>query len=236
MQFLGRKLRHELKYYINPHEYVALRQRISSLLTLDKHSGASDGYCVRSLYFDGPHDHALYDKNNGVFSREKYRIRVYNGSDRVIKLERKSKYGEYVCKESASLSRDVYDRLLVGDGSVLKDATVPLLKDFYMAVEMRGFRPAVIVDYIREAYIYEYEDVRITFDKKLSGAVNTYDLFDPNLALVEALETGRTIMEVKFNAFLPESVRLLAQPHAHNRSAISKYVICRELGIKHFTP
>ncbi|MFD0715446.1 polyphosphate polymerase domain-containing protein [Paenibacillus sp. GCM10027626] len=234
MQFLGRKLRHELKYYLHPNEYLALRQRVSAVLEMDGNSLGKDGYGIRSLYFDGPHNHALYDKVNGVFSREKYRIRVYNGSDKVIKLERKSKFGDYVSKESASLTREQYDRLLVADGSVLQDATIPLLRDFYLAITQRGFRPAVIVDYVREAYVYETSDVRITFDKKLSAGINTLDLFDPGLASVEVLEPGRTIMEIKFNSFLPEAIRLLAQPQAHNRSAISKYVLCREVGIKHF--
>ncbi|MEF3303222.1 polyphosphate polymerase domain-containing protein [Paenibacillus sp. GYB003] len=232
---MGRKLRHELKYYIHPHEYLQLRQRVSTMLKLDGNSEDKDGYSIRSLYFDGPHEHSLYDKINGIFSRQKYRIRIYNGSDKVIKLERKSKYGDYICKEAASLSREQYERLLVGDGSVLKDATVPLLKDFYFAVEQRGFRPAVIVDYTREAYVYEHGDVRVTFDKRLAAGINTHDMFDPRLALVEVLDSGRTIMEIKFNEYLPEAVRLLMQPQKHARSAISKYVICREIGMRHFT-
>lgn len=238
MQFLGRKLRHEFKYYIHPHEYINLRQRVSTLLSLDRNSGSPDGYGIRSLYFDGPHDHSLYDKTNGIFGREKYRIRIYNGSDRTIKLERKSKYGDYVCKEAARLSRDDYDRILAGDvdRSSLKDTNIPLLKNFYHAIVQRGFRPAVIVDYTREAYIYEPGEVRITFDKKLSAGINTCDMFDKYLIMTEALDAARTIMEIKFNAFLPEAIRLLAQPEAHNRSAISKYVICREVGINHFKP
>jgi SPX domain protein involved in polyphosphate accumulation len=236
MQFLGRKLRHELKFYIHPHDYLALRQRVSPLLALDGNSNDAEGYGIRSLYFDGPNNHALYDKLNGIFSREKYRIRVYNGSDKVIKLERKSKYGDYVCKEAARLSRETYEKLLAGDASDLSHSSVPLLQDFYRAVTFRGFRPAVIVDYTREAYTYEYDEVRITFDKKLSAGVNTCDLFNPGLVLNEALQAERTILEVKYNRFLPESVRRLIQLDAHNRSAISKYLICREVGMLHFKP
>lgn len=238
MQFLGRKLRHELKYYIHPQEYINLRSRVSTMLSLDGNSDSPDGYGIRSLYFDGPHDHSLYDKTNGIFGREKYRIRIYNGSDQTIKLERKSKYGDYVCKEAARLSRKDYDLILVGDvdQSSLRDTDIPLMKDFYRAITGRGFRPAVIVDYTREAYIYEPGDVRITFDKKLSAGINTYDLFDKHLVMTEVLDTTRTIMEIKFNAFLPDTIRLLAQPEAHNRSAISKYVLCREVGMRHYKP
>ncbi len=234
MEFLGRKLRHELKYYIHPLEYAMLRSRVSALLPIDGHSGGREGYGIRSLYYDGPQDHALHDKNNGVFGREKYRIRIYNGSDRVIKLERKSKFGDYVCKESAGLSRDQYDCLLAGDLKPFLRSEIKLVKEFVHAVSSRGFRPVTIVDYTREAYTYEAGEVRITFDKKLSGSVNSSDLFDPGIAFVEALEPTRTILEIKYNEFLPDMIRVLAQPSNAVRSTISKYVLCRELGMIHF--
>lgn len=234
MRFLGRKLRHELKYYLHPQEYLTLRQRVSALLPLDSHALGEEGYGIRSLYFDGSQDNALFDKANGIFRRHKYRIRVYNGSDRVIKLERKNKFGEFVNKDSAGLSRDEYDQILMGDASCLQSSAIPLMQDFYRSLVYDNYRPAVIVDYTREAYVYEHGDVRITFDKRLAAGINTYDLFDPGLILTEALDPTRTIMEVKYNEYLPEMIRMLTSPHASNRSAISKYVICREIAKQHF--
>lgn len=234
MKFLGRKLRHELKYYLHPQEYLTLRQRVASLLPLDSHAIGSEGYGIRSLYFDNPQDSALFDKSDGIFRRHKYRIRIYNGSDRIIKLERKNKFGEFVNKESASLGRNEYDQILKGDASCLQASSVPLVQDFYHSLVHMGYCPAAIVDYTREAYVYEHGDVRITFDKRLAAGTNSYDLFDPGLILTETLEPTRTILEVKYNEYLPEMIRLLASPHASNRSAISKYVICREIAKQHF--
>lgn len=234
MQFRGRKLRTEHKYYLHIHEYMSLQQRVAAALTMDKHSIDRDGYCIRSLYFDDPHRFALEDKNNGVFKREKYRIRIYNGSDNHIALERKSKFGEYVCKESARLNRDEYDRILAGEYSFLAEREEKLLHEFYAALTSYAFRPAVIVDYWREAYVYEYGNVRITFDKKLSAGVNTIDLFHPQLVLEETIPTPLTIMEVKFDNFLPDHIRKIVQPNSQIRSSISKYVICRETSIQHF--
>ena len=233
MEFLGKKLRHELKYYIHPYEYVTLRQRLAAMLQLDGNSDDKDGYGISSLYFDSPKDHSLYDKVNGVFGRQKFRIRIYNGGDKTIKLERKSKYGDYVCKEAVQLNRDEYDRILNRDISFLLEHNHPLIKDFYRALQ-GGYQPAVIVDYVREAYVYELGDVRITFDKMLSAGINTHDLFDPHLALTEALDSTKTILEIKYNDFLPEAIRLLVRPDMHNRSSISKYVICREVGFRAF--
>ncbi|GAB2720992.1 polyphosphate polymerase domain-containing protein [Paenibacillus thermoaerophilus] len=229
-----RTFRTEHKYYLHVHDYLSIRSRISAVLPMDSHSIQPDGYCIRSLYFDGPHDHALYDKNNGIFSREKYRIRIYNGSDDVINLERKSKRGDFVCKESVRISREEYERIRAGDCEALKQRDSELLRDFHAALAYRAFRPTAIVDYWREAYVYEYGNVRITFDKKLSSGINTTDLFDEHLSLQEAIPATRTIMEVKFDSFLPDMIRQLIQPVSHLRSSISKYVICREIRLLHF--
>lgn len=234
MDLKTKKFRHEMKYYLHVFEYLSLRQKISTLLSLDRNSLNEEGYGIRSLYFDGMHSHSLYDKNDGVFNREKYRIRIYNGSDAKISLERKSKYGDFICKESAPLTRADYDAILKGKIEVLANQEHPLIQDFYAGLCYRNFQPVVIVDYIREAYIYEPGNVRITFDKRMSASVNTVDLFDPQLILEEVLLPEQTILEVKFDEFLPDVIRQLVQPEKFVRSAISKYVMCREVNIKHF--
>jgi len=234
MQFRGRKLRTEHKYYLHIHDYMTLKQKVAAALTLDSHSISQDGYNIRSLYFDDPHRYALEDKNNGVFKREKYRIRAYNGKDAPIALERKSKFGEFVCKESAPLNRDEYDRILDGDYSFLKEREEKLLQEFYAALTAYAFRPAVIVDYWREAFLYDYGNVRITFDKRLSAGINTVDMFHPGLVLEETIPAPLTIMEIKYDSFLPDHIRKIIEPKSHIRSSISKYVICREASMKHF--
>ncbi len=208
---------------------------MASLLSLDAHSAGPNGYLIRSLYFDGVHDQALEDKASGIFGREKYRIRTYNGSDDTIKLERKHKYGDYIHKESVSLTREEYERILKGDVSFLKNGSMPLQRDFHLAVAHRGFRPSVIVEYWREAYVDE-GDVRITFDKRLSAVVNGRDLFEPGAMPVEVFDDARTILEIKYGSYFPENVRVLAQPESFQRSAISKYLLCREMAFRHFLP
>jgi len=228
MQWHGKKLRHELKYYLSHHEYVGLRNRIRSLLPLDRHSVTEEGYHIRSLYFDDFPENALHDKINGVFQRKKYRIRIYNVSDRMIKLERKSKWNEYVSKEAAPLQRKQVDRLLEGDIDWLKDEEHRLCHDFYQDLQRGAMKPSVIVDYIREAYIDELTDTRITFDKQLASGLHSFDLFDPELPTWHAVEGQRLILEVKYNKFLPGQVAALLQMSAHQRSTISKYVLCKE--------
>lgn len=234
MLFRGRRLRTEQKYYLHLHEYIALKHKVATALTLDIHSLDDDGYNIRSLYFDDPLRNALETKNDGIFRREKYRIRIYNDSDKTINLERKSKFGEYVCKESAPFTQAEYRQVLEGEFSFLLEREEKLLHEFYTALNTYLYRPSVIVDYWREAYVYEFGNVRITFDKKLSAGINTFDVFDSQLVLEEVLPTELTIMEVKFDSFLPDHIRQILQPKSHIRSSISKYVLCREKTIQHF--
>jgi hypothetical protein len=222
------KWRHELKYFIHPLEAVALRKRIRTLLPMDRNSVNDEGYHIRSLYFDDPVESALYDKINGVFRRKKYRIRIYNVSDRVIKLERKSKINNYVAKQSASLTREQTDRLLEGETDHLRDIAHPLIQDFYHDLSTQLLKPSVIVDYVREAYIDETSDARVTLDKELASGFHAKALFDPDLPTWSAVDGPRTILEVKYTRFFPASVYSLVQMHAHNRSTISKYVLCKE--------
>ena len=207
---------------------MGLRERIKSLLLLDQNSVDEHGYHIRSLYFDNIYESALHDKVDGILNRRKYRIRIYNKSDAVIKLERKSKWNEYVAKESAPMTRSEFERLYRGDTEFLREADSELKRDFYYAIKHGFMKSAVVVDYVREAYIYGVSDVRITFDKELSAVVQSFDIFDPDLTTRRMVEGPRTILEVKYNEFLPDTVYHLLQMSSQNRSTISKYAICKE--------
>lgn len=228
MKLRGKQLRTEQKYYLHMHDYLTLRMKVSQLLTLDPYSIDIDGYNIRSLYFDDPRRTALETKNDGIFKRQKFRIRIYNGSDDHIALERKNKVGDFVAKESVSLTRAQYEQILQGDYNSLYESSDPLARDFYAAMTSYGYLPVVIVDYWREAYIYPHGNVRITFDKRLAVASNQHDLFHPQLSFSEIAMPGLTIMEVKFDEVLPNVVRQLVTPANHQRSSISKYVLCKE--------
>ena len=78
--------RHELKYLISSAEVTMLRTRLSGLISMDAH--AKNGhYTIRSLYFDDYDDRCLLENENGTDPREKFRIRIYNGSAERISLE-----------------------------------------------------------------------------------------------------------------------------------------------------
>lgn len=228
-----KRFRHELKYFINEKDYATLRDKISLVLTQDLHSVSRDGYLIRSLYFDNVYDHDLIQKNSGIFRRKKFRIRTYNYSEDVIKLEKKSRQGEYILKSSVSITREEYEQILDWDYDFLLKKTGQLYQEFYYYLTSSQMRPRVIVDYVREAYVGTLGNVRVTFDKELSFVTNSVDLFEKHPVSEEVLDYPKTILEVKYDEFLPEYVRQLLQLESHQRSAISKYVHCRMASIRY---
>ncbi|MFC4307022.1 polyphosphate polymerase domain-containing protein [Cohnella boryungensis] len=225
----GLKYRHELKYYMNRGQYEVMKRQLRGLLAQDKHAGASGDYHIRSLYFDDIDNKALHEKLAGVRDREKYRIRIYNRSDKVIHLEKKIKFNDYVSKVKESLSRELYDSIMAGNYEPLHDPSRPLLAEFYYQLKNRLLRPRVIVDYEREAYVCGAGNVRITFDKQLRTGLNQVDIFNPGLATIRAFDDDITVFEVKFDEYLPEYVRTAIQTGGLVRQSNSKYVICRKL-------
>ena len=220
-------LRHELKYHITPAELGVLRGVLRPLMQLDPNGNENNEYHIRSLYFDTINDDALEEKIAGVGNRKKYRIRIYNFSDRVIKLECKSKYGDLISKQSVSIPRELAEQLIAGDPEGLQRMRHPLFHDVFREMRTRLLRPAVIVDYVREAYIHPAEEVRITFDQQLRTGLYARDMFNPALPTYPVFDDPVEILEVKFDEFLPSYLQSVLSGVTAQRSAVSKYTWCR---------
>lgn len=222
-------VRHELKYYISQSQYEVLARLMRVILSRDEHGDENAEYHIRSLYFDTIFEDALNEKISGVQNRDKYRIRIYNCSDSFIRMECKSKYGNFISKRQAVINRDLCEQLMTGDPTGLENTSSGLLREVFREMRLHLLRPVVIVDYIREAYMHPVEDVRITFDKQLRTGLFSHDLFNPALPTVPPLAADQVILEVKFNRVLPyylSEILSMAAGWSH-RSAISKYLLCR---------
>lgn len=222
--------RHELKYYISQSQYEILSRLLRSMLWPDKHGDDNNEYHIRSLYFDTVFNTALHEKISGAADRDKYRIRIYNHSDAIIRLECKSKINNYISKRSAPITRDMCAQLIAGDPEGLENTDSGLLRDVFREMRLRLLKPVVVVDYVREAYVHPAEEVRITFDKQLRSGMGQTDIFNKALPVIPPLSNpDQLILEVKFNRMLPPHISYILSQAAGwaSRSAISKYTICR---------
>lgn len=225
----GKGYRHELKYYITRGDYTLLSRKLKSTLQQDEYAKKRGGeYTIRSLYFDDLNDSAFREKLDGVDNRDKFRIRIYNMQDNDIKLECKHKDNGYIKKQSLFISRHEYEKLLVGDNRFLLERGTPFARRMFAEFVTRPLKPRVIVDYEREAYTFPVEDVRVTFDKNVRTGYRGVDLFSTTMPTYRVIDDYDMVMEVKFNRYLSTYVRALIQMDAHQRSAVSKYCLCRK--------
>ena len=222
-------LRHELKYFINERQYFVLSGVLDGILNRDPNGDEYNEYHIRSLYFDTINNDALFDKLNGVQHRDKYRIRIYNFSDKIIKLECKTKVGSLISKRSLSIPKLLCEQLMAGDPAGLETTRSGLLNDVFREMTVNLLRPVVLVDYVREAYLHPAEEVRITFDKQLRSGVLSKDLFNPYVPTVPVFDENVLILEVKYNRILPSYIRDILNTYCQGAlpSAISKYTWCR---------
>ena len=217
-----------MKHHLTFMEYQILRKKVAAVLKLDSNAGPDGCYHIRSLYFDDFRNTALFEKQAGVARRKKYRIRIYNNSDQFIKFERKTKLNQYILKDWVRITREDADKMIAGDVNFLVDSESALLRDFYLDYRRNLLRPVVMVDYIREAYEHPIGNVRITLDKGLHTALGPMAFFDHQCSTTGIQEEHNMILEVKFDDILPLHIRGLFPNTIRPRSALGKFVACRE--------
>lgn len=217
------RLRHEEKHQVNLREALVLSRRLEKLFPRDPHAGPEGSYQVVSLYYDDPYDTALRQKLDGVNRREKFRLRYYGEEPAFFKLEKKYKVKGLCGKGSCRLSREEGERLLRGDFAFLLEKEEPLAREFYAKLR-RGLAPKTVVRYTREAFLYAPGNVRVTLDGDIRAGAPERFLIPQKL--LPALG-GLAVVEVKYDAFLPEIVKLAVQVPNRQGTACSKYALCR---------
>ena len=215
--------RHEIKFYISYADYEHARQLLSHLMTPDPNQADPRGYFIRSLYFDDILDSSVEEKLDGIERRDKYRIRIYDPSQSWAKLERKRKHNQYVDKSSVSISRSEARALIDGNADFLLEKDSDAARSIYFDFCRKYFRPTVVVDYDREVFILDYNEIRVTFDKNLRVSTSDFDLFNPQLVTQPLQRADTIIMEVKFNVCLPPWFANLLRLDGTTAQAISKY-------------
>ena len=220
------RLRHEVKHQLSPQEDLVLTSRLQKLFPRDGHAGPDGAYRVTSLYFDTPYDTALREKLDGVNRREKFRLRYYGERPDFLKLEKKWKVNGLCGKRSARLSREEGERLLAGELDFLLEREEPLLAELYHKLRGSLLAPRTAVCYDREAFLYTPGNVRITLDRDIRTGLNPLNFFRPERFSLKPL-SGLTVLEVKYDAFLPDLVRMALRIPDCTAAACSKYALCR---------
>jgi SPX domain protein involved in polyphosphate accumulation len=223
--------RHELKYAVSYPDYLAIRSRLRKIMRTDPHAGEDGHYLIRSVYFDNNEDKALKEKVEGYAKREKFRIRYYNDDYSYITLEKKMKVENLCLKYDASITEEEYRKILNGETAFMKDHENELVRELYAKMNYQRLKPRVLVSYLREPYIYPPGNVRVTFDSCIRTSLYRRDFLTDEASDISATDTPHDIvLEVKYDAFLPEIIQDLIQVNNIRQQAFSKYGACRRFG------
>ncbi|MBD8523471.1 polyphosphate polymerase domain-containing protein [Lysinibacillus fusiformis] len=222
--------RQEIKQAISYSDYALLKAKLQYIMQLDRHAGADGKYLIRSTYFDNFANKVLNEKKEGYINRDKYRVRIYGKSSTFINLERKSKRNNLTFKTKCAISQAEYEKMRLADISWMKEDERGLIRDLYQEMSYNQLRPTTVVDYEREAYIYPFGNVRVTFDSKVQSSLRNTDMFNPSLPMVDVLEQNLVILEVKYDDYLPDIIKYLLQSVDTRAEAYSKYQLSRMYG------
>ena len=199
------------------------------LLNIDKNAQKTNGYFIRSIYFDDYKDTSLNQVINGISKREKFRIRFYNLDKSYIMLEKKEKINNMTNKKSCRITEEQLIDILEKKNLVIEKTNNSLLNEFYFKLLFEGYKPACIIDYDRIPYVYSAGNVRITLDYNMAVSYDFENVFSEDLIKVPFIEENRALLEVKFNDFIPDYVRWLLQLNKLERISYSKYAIGRTM-------
>ena len=218
-------LRQEFKFYISNEEIVFLRNSLKLLMKLDENSNKEKGfYTITSLYFDSPNDDAFNEKVDGVYYREKFRIRKYSESE-IIKFESKKKIENVISKTSEIINKDTVRNLFQNNSHLLDSKKSEFIKKSFALIKSNGLRAKNIVEYDREAYFLPYGNIRITFDTNLKTYNSNNNFFDKNKSSTSIFHDQINILEIKHSLPLPEHLKFVLKKIIANRCAISKFVL-----------
>lgn len=207
-----------------------IRERLSVLMAIDRHSDSGGGYAVHSLYFDDFFDSCAKENDGGTAERFKYRIRFYNQYEGFLKLERKEKKFGMCRKKSAVLSEEQYAGIFSGNAEdVFWSTENPVIRQFCTDIMTKGFAPKAIVDYERVAFVEPVTNVRVTLDLNIAASSDVDRFLYLDYLRVPLQKTGEHVLEVKFDEILPGYIKNAVTVSPMVQTAFSKYYFARNL-------
>lgn len=220
-------LREEKKFLLNAAGFRSLDHRLEQCLSQDAHNGVL-GYSIRSLYFDTVYDRDYFEKEAGIETRRKIRLRCYDPNADYAMLEMKQKQGVYQKKRSLRIGREQAIRMAAGDYTPLLSFNESFAAECYGLMQTYCYRPTTIVEYRRKAYVAKENKIRVTFDSSIMATESCFDLFCPTLNMNPVLDPSAVVLEVKFNGFLLEYIKRMINSVDRSELSVSKYVLARQ--------
>lgn len=189
-------------------------------------------YPVTSLYFDSVDLHSLYEKDAGLLSRRKIRLRTYEPfftPDSFAFIEIKRRHDAAVSKDRLSLSlQNVAPNLPMSEVlfALLQnvEAEQDVTHEAHTLESWFNLQPTTLVNYNRTPFVgMQDRRFRITIDSKLQARWKPHTLIGEQL--VSECHPGMSVVELKTNHAAPAWFHEILQDFDLHRVAHSKYAL-----------
>jgi hypothetical protein len=226
------KQRFELKYLISEDTALMVRDFVRSYLDFDEYSVGKPNYSypVHSLYLDSDSLQLYWETINGNKNRYKLRLRYYSThADAPVFFEIKRRVNNCIMKQRGGVRQECVPLLLKGHlpqpehlVSKAPNQLVALQNFCHLTHTVRA-KPKVHIFYMREAYVSDDDQVRVTIDRKVYGEANLdfsikTDMYHPHLCF-----TNQVILELKFTNRFPDWFRELVRVFGVMQCGAAKY-------------
>lgn len=231
--------RAELKYYF-PNDITSdIREFIQKFAKLDSYAeeAHNGSYTVRSIYLDTDDFNFYYEKKDGVKIRKKLRLRSYNhfSHDCISFLEIKRRYNNRIVKERVSMPLDLAEFIHkeCKTPDTMQDISITnksVIEKYIYNISRLNLRSTVLVSYEREAYFSNIDThERVTIDKNVRSYIfpELCDLFREDD--LKNVTNGNSILELKFDGYMPKWMGRLVHEFRLRPESISKYCLGLEM-------
>ena len=168
------------------------------------------------------------ENESGNDRRDKYRIRIYNANPEKIVLEKKSKERQMTSKISCPITEEICRKLMKNEQIQITEEMSEIQKKLLLEMQLKVMRPSVIVEYQRFPYVNKNGNVRITFDENIVSSNDTMNFLEKKIVSRPILEAGHSVLEVKWDEFLPSYIKEHMAIDRLQWMSFSKYYLCKK--------
>jgi VTC domain len=225
--------RFELKYLVHEQTALQIRDFVRCYLEMDEYSVGRPNYSypVHSLYLDSD-DLKLYWRTiNGDKNRFKLRLRFYGTRPNApVFFEIKRRMNNCILKQRGGVRQENVDLLLSGHlpagNHLVSDNPKQLvaLQRFCHLLEGVQGKPKVHIFYLREAYVSDDDQVRVTLDREVKAEPNLTTALKTEMTKPVTSFNGQVILELKFTNRYPDWFRELVRVFHVTQCGAAKYV------------
>jgi hypothetical protein len=232
------KQRFELNYLVSEEFAILTRDFLRAYLDYDEHCvGKADySYLVESIYVDSD-DLKLYrDIVDERKIRYQLRLRYYSiKSDAPVFFEIKKWISNCTFKQRAGVRPECVESVLTGSSPQVEHLVskapehLVALQNFLRFAQQIRARPKIRIAYMREAYVSDDGECRVTLDRNVVGEPHVDGtIADAVMKNPRTSFSGQVIVELKFTRRFPEWFKDLIRLFGAAPSHALKYAACQQ--------